>query len=128
MKPREESTRRCSQRDDAREAMVRDLEAARYAADRAFRQYDAVDPENSSVGGELEARSALTRVAAYETRLAEHEAAAFSAISPPVSLDVLARDAQAVWSAPSTDVRLQKRIVRSTKPSPISMTAAQRSC
>src|SRR3954451_21875811 len=29
-----------AQRDEAREALVRDLEAARYAADRAFRQYD----------------------------------------------------------------------------------------
>jgi DNA invertase Pin-like site-specific DNA recombinase len=104
----------CSQRDDAREAMVRDLEAARYAADRAFRQYDAADPENRFVAGELEARwnRALTRVAAYETRIAEHDAAAPSAVLPPVSLDVLARDVQAVWSAPTTDARLKKRIVR----------------
>ena len=43
-------------RDEAREAMVRDREAARYAADRAFRQYDAADPENRLVAGELEAR------------------------------------------------------------------------
>ena len=51
-------------RDEAREAMVRDLEAARYAADRAFRQYDAADPENRLVAGELEARwnRALARV------------------------------------------------------------------
>ena len=54
-----------ARRDEAREAMVRDLEAARYAADRAFRQYDAADPENRLVAGELEARwnRALTRVA-----------------------------------------------------------------
>jgi hypothetical protein len=99
---------------DAREAMVRDLDAARYAADRALRQYDAADPENRFVAGELEARwnRALTRVAAYETRIAEHDAAAPSAVLPPVSLDVLARDFQAVWSAPTTDARLKKRIVR----------------
>jgi hypothetical protein len=44
---------------------VRDLEAARYAADRAFRQYDAADPESRFVAGELERRwnRALTRVA-----------------------------------------------------------------
>ena len=35
-----------SRRDQVREALVRDLEAARYSADRAFRQYDAVDPQN----------------------------------------------------------------------------------
>ena len=34
----------------------RDLEAARYAADRAFRQYDAADPANRLVAGELETR------------------------------------------------------------------------
>ena len=103
----------CSQRDDAREAMVRDFEAVRYAADRAFRQYDAADPENRFVAGELEARwnRALTRVAAYETRIAEHDAAT-PAVLPPVSFDVLARDFEAVWSAPTTDVRLKKRIVR----------------
>ena len=43
-------------RDEAREAMTRDLEAARYAADRAFRQYDAADPLNRFVAGELETR------------------------------------------------------------------------
>src|SRR4051794_40060145 len=56
-----------AQRDEAREALVRDLEAARYAADRAFRQYDAADPENRLVAGELEARwnRALIRGAAW---------------------------------------------------------------
>src|SRR6195256_6254675 len=43
-------------RDQVREALDRDLEAARYAADRAFRQYDAADPANRLVAGELEAR------------------------------------------------------------------------
>ena len=44
------------QRDQVREALKRDLDAARYAADRAFRQYDAADPANRLVAGELEAR------------------------------------------------------------------------
>ena len=102
-------------RDEAREAMVRDLEAARYAADRAFRQYDAADPENRFVAGELETRwnRALTRVAEFETRIAHHDAAAPppSAIAP-VSLRALAEDLDAIWSAPTTDARLKKRIVR----------------
>src|SRR5260370_30621629 len=40
-----------------------DLEAARYSADRAFRQYDAIDPQNRLIAAELEVRwnSALTR-------------------------------------------------------------------
>ncbi|MEP7457173.1 hypothetical protein [Phyllobacterium sp. SB3] len=44
------------QRDQVREALCRDLEAARYVADRAFRQYDATDPANRLVAAELEAR------------------------------------------------------------------------
>src|ERR1700690_1789180 len=43
-------------RDQVRDALNRDLEAARYAADRAFRQYDAADPANRLVASELEAR------------------------------------------------------------------------
>ena len=43
-------------RDQVRGALGRDLEAARYAADRAFRQYDTADPANRLVAGELEAR------------------------------------------------------------------------
>jgi DNA invertase Pin-like site-specific DNA recombinase len=35
-------------RDQVRDALKRDLEAARYAAERAFRQYDAADPANVS--------------------------------------------------------------------------------
>ena len=41
-------------RDQVRAALLRDLEAARYAAERAFRQYDAADPANRLVAGELE--------------------------------------------------------------------------
>ena len=56
-------------RDQVREAMMRDLEAARYAADRAFRQYDAADPANRLVAAELETRwnQALARVAEVES-------------------------------------------------------------
>jgi hypothetical protein len=54
----------------------RDLEAARYSADRALRQYDAIDPKNRLIAAELELRrnSALTRVGEIETRIAAHDA------------------------------------------------------
>ena len=42
-------------RDQVRAALDRDLEATRYAADRAFRQYDAADPANRLVADSLEA-------------------------------------------------------------------------
>ena len=102
-------------RDDAREAMIRDLEAARYAGDRAFRQYDAADPENRFVASELEARwnRALTRVVEFEKRIADHDATAQPRSDiPPIVFATLADDFQAVWSAPTTDARLKKRIVR----------------
>jgi hypothetical protein len=45
-----------ARRDEVREALLRDLEAARYAADRAFRQYDPADLANRVVAAELETR------------------------------------------------------------------------
>src|SRR6195256_6409288 len=59
-----------------RDGLVRGLEGARYSADRAFRQYDAIDPQNRLIAAELEWRwnSALTRVGEIETRIAAHEA------------------------------------------------------
>ncbi len=103
-------------RDQVRDALCRDLEAARYAVDRAFRQYDATDPANRLVAGELEARwnSALVRQAEIEARIATHDAeAAPSQRVTPASLAGLADDLQSVWKAPTTDARLKKRIVRS---------------
>jgi DNA invertase Pin-like site-specific DNA recombinase len=104
-----------ARRDEVREALLRDLEAARYAADRAFRQYDAADPANRLVAAELETRwnRALLGVAEVEVKIAEHDAMSapgFEISSP--SLAALADDLSAVWSAPTTDARLKKRIVR----------------
>lgn len=102
-------------RDQAREALLRDLEAVHYAADRAFRQYDAADPENRLVAGELEARwnQALARVADVEKRVADHDAATPRRLDlAPVSFATLAGNLKSVWAAPTTDARLKKRIVR----------------
>src|SRR5438445_803037 len=72
-----------SRRDQVRDALLRDLEAARYSADRAFRQYDAIDPQNRLIAAELELRgnSALIRVGEIETRIAAHDA---STSEPPL--------------------------------------------
>src|SRR5690349_15172404 len=86
-----------ARRDGAREALTRDLEAARYAADRAFRQYDAADPANRFVAGELEARwnRTLTRVAEFEKRIADHDAAAQPRYNlASISFTALAEDFQ----------------------------------
>jgi DNA invertase Pin-like site-specific DNA recombinase len=101
-------------RDQVREALSRDLEAARYAADRAFRQYDAADPANRLVASELEARwnQALTRVAEVESKISAHEAASPGPVLDPAAFVLLGSNLETVWSAPSTDARLKKRIVR----------------
>ena len=102
-------------RDRVRETLVRDLEAARYATARAFRQYDATDPANRLVAGELEARwnAALARQADIEAKIAGHDALAVPRqTAMPVSFATLADNLQAVWTAPTTDARLKKRIVR----------------
>ena len=100
--------------DQVRDALTRDLEAARYASDRAFRQYDATDPTNRLVAGELEARwnKALARVAEVEGKIAAHDATKVATAADPASLAALAADLKTVWTAPSTDARLKKRIVR----------------
>jgi hypothetical protein len=101
-------------RDQVRDALKRDLEAARYAVDRAFRQYDAADPANRLVAGELEARwnNALARVAEIEGKIAAHDAATPIPVADATSLSMLATDLKTVWTAATTDARLKKRIVR----------------
>src|ERR1700726_2565866 len=86
-------------RDQVRDALSRDLEAARYAADRAFRQYDAADPANRLVASELEARCnrALVHVAEVEGKLAAHDASTPAPIADPASLGVLASNLKTVW-------------------------------
>ncbi len=104
-----------SRRDQVRDALMRDFEAARYEADRAFRQYDAADPQNRLVTAELEARwnRALTRVSEVEARIAAHDAAMPQPASTSLKeIDGLAADLKAVWKDPQTDARLKKRIVR----------------
>lgn len=102
-------------RDQVREALCRDLEAACYEVDRAFRQYNAIDPENRLVAGELEKRwnTALIRQAEIEKQVAAHDANIEIAQNiSPVSFVGLADDLQTVWNASTTNSRLKKRIVR----------------
>ena len=56
-------------RDQVLDALKRDLEAARYAADRAFRQYDAADPANRLVSWKRGWNQALARVSEVEDKI-----------------------------------------------------------
>jgi hypothetical protein len=102
-------------RDEVLDALRRDLEAARYAADRAFRQYNAADPANRLVAAELELRwnRALEHVRELEARIERHVGHA-PATAPATRDDyvTLASQVQRIWHDPASDVRLKKRIVR----------------
>ncbi len=103
-----------SQRDAAMEALRLELKSARYAAERAERQYDAAEPENRLVVDELERRwnAALERVRAIETRIDEACVALPSAPVDTGRFASLGADVARIWHAPTTDIRLKKRIVR----------------
>ena len=105
-----------NRQNEVRAALERDLEAARYAAQRVQRQYDAADPENRLVADELERRwnQALERVGEIERRIAQHVGTAKEEPAPtPEEFSALAERLEEIWQAPNTDVRLKKRIVRS---------------
>jgi len=102
--------------DEVRGALERDLEAARYAAQRAQRQYDAADPENRLVADELERRwnQALIRVREIEERIAQPVVAPKAEPAPTVEeFSALAERLEELWQHADTDARLRKRIVRS---------------
>jgi DNA invertase Pin-like site-specific DNA recombinase len=101
--------------DGLMDALLLELKEARFAADRAWKQYDAVDADNRLVADELERRwnAALERARETEVRLEQAQLRAQQQLSPtPTSLGELARDLQRVWDDPQTDIRLKKRIVR----------------
>jgi DNA invertase Pin-like site-specific DNA recombinase len=101
--------------DEKRKALDLALERARYEANRARRQFDAVEPENRLVAGELEARwnHALEQLAALEARIA-----AMGERSAPISaqnkteLMALGDDVRTLWDHPDASVQLKKRILR----------------
>ena len=101
--------------DEKRKALELALERARYEEKRARRQFDAVEPENRLVAGELEARwnDALAQVAEAEARLA----AAGKAAEPlseqqKKELAALSEDLTGLWNHPDAPIQLKKRILR----------------
>jgi hypothetical protein len=102
-------------RDEVLAAPQRDLEAARYSASRAQRQYDAADPENRLIAAELERRwdQALERVRAIENQIALHMRGQGMVVAPTrEELEQLASKLQMVWESPDAEMRVKKRIVR----------------
>lgn len=73
----------------------------RFAVDRAFRRYDAADPANRLVAGELEVRGnrSLARVAEVEGKIAAHDAAAAPPVVDPSTLGVIASNQNSLGGA-----------------------------
>jgi hypothetical protein len=98
-----------------RRALELSLERARYDANLAQRQFDAVDPANRLVASELEARwnAALGRVSEAETRLQEEPTVAATLDEAQRQrLLALGVDLNNAWSDPAAPVELKKRILR----------------
>ena len=92
------------------------LEQARYEAARARRQYDAVDPDNRLVAGELERRwnERLLAVRALED---ERDDAAACRRRPLSEVDrerllALGADLERAWDSPGATPATRKRIIR----------------
>jgi DNA invertase Pin-like site-specific DNA recombinase len=102
-------------RADVVDALTRDLQAARYRAQRAERQYQASDPENRLVTQELERRwnIALQEVQAIELRIsAETQGKQVDRAGTFEEFNDLAGDLEALWSDPKADERTKKRLLR----------------
>jgi hypothetical protein len=91
------------------------LQQARYEVQRARRQYDAVDPENRLVCGELEKRweQALETEKQAERALEEAQKKSDQLTQEDrARLVALAEDLPYVWSHPATSIELKKRLLR----------------
>jgi excisionase family DNA binding protein len=92
------------------------LQQARYEVAHARRQYDAVDPDNRLVAGELERRwnDRLAAVAQLEDQIRSMSCEQPSAVSDDerTMLLALAEDLPALWNHPAASVETHKRILR----------------
>jgi DNA invertase Pin-like site-specific DNA recombinase len=103
------------QDDERRQARARKVEQLEYEAQRAFEQYNEVDPRNRLVATELERRwnEKLHELEQARTSLAELERAPRSVSAEDRErLLGLGRDFAAVWRSEHCPMELKKKIVR----------------
>ena len=102
--------------DAALDQWRRQVERARYTADRAERRYRAVDPDNRLVARGLEAEweQALGDLAAAEEELARRSRARPAALTDDERAAILALgdDLPHVWTAPTTTDKDRKQLLR----------------
>lgn len=101
---------------DVRRHVELALEQARYYASLARRKYDAVDPDNRLVAGELERRwnERLLAVETLERRLADLTSVTTERFSEDERRQLLAlgSDLEKLWNHPAASVETRKRILR----------------
>jgi DNA invertase Pin-like site-specific DNA recombinase len=101
--------------DTALDQWRREVERARYAAAKAERRYQAVDPDNRLVARGLEAtwEQTLRDLADAEAELARREAARPKTLSTQERAAILAlgNDLNQVWAAPTTTDRDRKQLL-----------------
>ena len=90
---------------------------ARYEAARARRQYDAVDPDNRLVAGELERRwnERLVQLRALEMQLDNLDKRSrhlLSRAADRARLMALGKDLAKAWNSPGVSVETRKKIIR----------------
>src|SRR5215475_444228 len=105
------------ERDEATAAQWRRrIDRARYDADLAERRYEAVDPHNRLVASTLEQRwnDAAQRVLDLETEFADYERQTLHTITAEQRRQILqlAGDFPRLWTAPTTEARDRKRMLR----------------
>jgi excisionase family DNA binding protein len=92
------------------------LVQARYEADRAYRQFNAVEPENRLVVGDLEKRwnERLAEVARFqeELRIAREQQQSAITESQRTEILELAANLPRLWNHPSASAATRKRILR----------------
>jgi excisionase family DNA binding protein len=92
------------------------LEQARYEAARSHRQYDAVDPENRLVAGDLERRwnERLAEVARLEEeiRVVLEDLPAAIVETERAQILALGTDVARLWNQPAASTAIRKRILR----------------
>ena len=102
----------CDKRQQLENARVQ----ARYEAERARRQYDAVDPENRLVAGELERRwnERLTRLRDLDQALESLDVQQAPTISAEdrTRLMALGEDLARAWDSPGASAETRKKIIR----------------
>ncbi len=101
--------------DEQRRLLELELQSAEYEAQRAYRQYDQVDPENRLVCAQLEAKwnSCLQRCEQVREKLRQRPAKVepLSAAQKQALMD-LTEDLPALWNAESTTAEMRKQVLR----------------